>query len=131
LGLGFLFGFVVLASAVASNTTRGCGDDPSVCSIGQNLEYIGQQAFDSPVLCGNSGRQFDPDWHLDHLLVDGVARANGLVGFTIFEVTPLGATLVLWGMFYLRFMAPILLPVRASLANLLSDRPKMKFLLKR
>jgi hypothetical protein len=30
-------------------------------------------------------------------------------------------------MFYLRFIAPRLLPTRASLANLLSDRPKMKF----
>ena len=62
-----------------------------------------------------------------NLLVDGVARANGLAGFTIFEVTPLGAILVLWGMIYLRFIAPRLLPVRASLANLLSDRPKMKY----
>ena len=62
-----------------------------------------------------------------NLLVDGVARANGLAGFSIFEVTPLGAILVLWGMFYLRFIAPRLLPNRASLANLLSDRPKMKF----
>jgi di/tricarboxylate transporter len=60
-------------------------------------------------------------------LVDGVARANGLVGFSIFEVTPLGAILVLWGMFYLLFIAPRFLPTRASLANLLSDRPKMKF----
>ena len=62
-----------------------------------------------------------------NLLVDGVARANGLVGFSIFEVTPLGAILVLWGMIYLRFIAPRLLPRRASLATLLSDRPKMKF----
>ena len=45
--------------------TRSGGDDPCVCSIGQNPEYIGQQAFDPPVLCGNFGRQCDPDWHLD------------------------------------------------------------------
>ena len=131
MGLGFLFGFVVLASAVASNTPVVVVMIPVFVQLAKTLNTSASKLFNPPVLCGNSGRQFDPDWHLDHLLVDGVARANGLVGFTIFEVTPLGATLVLWGMFYLRFIAPILLPVRASLANLLSDRPKMKFLLKR
>lgn len=62
-----------------------------------------------------------------NLLVDGSARANGLAPFTIFEVTPLGAILVVWGMIYLRFVAPWLLPDRDSMANLLSDKRKMKF----
>ena len=62
-----------------------------------------------------------------NLLVDGVARAEGLAGFTIFEVTPLGVILVIWGMIYLRFVAPLLLPHRDSMANLLSDKTKMKF----
>lgn len=62
-----------------------------------------------------------------NLLVDGVARAQGLAPFTIFEVTPLGIVLVLWGAIYLRFFGPFLLPARDSMVDLLSDRSKMKF----
>jgi di/tricarboxylate transporter len=62
-----------------------------------------------------------------NLLVDGVARSAGMVPFTIFEVTPLGIVLVIWGAIYLRFFGPFLLPARDSMADLLSDRSKMKF----
>ncbi len=62
-----------------------------------------------------------------NLLVDGVARAGGLEPFTIFEVTPLAAILVVWGGLYLRFVGPRLLPDRDSMATLLSDKQKMKF----
>ncbi len=62
-----------------------------------------------------------------NLLVDGVARAEGLEPFTIFEVTPLAVVLVIWGMVYLRFIGPYLLPHRDSMADMLSDRSKMKF----
>ncbi len=62
-----------------------------------------------------------------NLLVDGVARAQGMQPFTIFEVTPLGIVLVIWGAIYLRFLGPFLLPARDSMADLLSDRSKMKF----
>ncbi|MEX0303572.1 MAG: SLC13 family permease, partial [Leisingera sp.] len=62
-----------------------------------------------------------------NLLVDGVARAQGMEAFSIFEVTPLGLILVVYGMVYLRFIAPRLLPDRDSMAMLLSDKSKMKF----
>ncbi|MCP3970934.1 MAG: SLC13 family permease [Rhodobacteraceae bacterium] len=62
-----------------------------------------------------------------NLLVDGVARASGLEPFTIFEVTPLAAILVVWGGLYLRFIGPRLLPDRPSMASLLGGQKKMKF----
>jgi di/tricarboxylate transporter len=62
-----------------------------------------------------------------NLLVDGVARARGLEPFTIFEVSPLAIVLVAWGMVYLRFFGPMLLPNRDSMADMLSDRSRMKF----
>lgn len=62
-----------------------------------------------------------------NLLVDGVARENGLAGFSIFEVTPLGLIIVAFGMLYLGVIAPRLLPDRDSMATLLSDRSKMRF----
>lgn len=62
-----------------------------------------------------------------NLLVDGVARTQGLKPFTIFEVTPLAIILVAWGMIYLYFVGRFLLPERSSMAGMLSDRSRMKF----
>ena len=62
-----------------------------------------------------------------NLLVDGVARAQGLEPFSIFEITPIGLVVVGWGMLYLTLVAPRLLPERDSMASLLSDRSKMRF----
>ena len=62
-----------------------------------------------------------------NLLVDGVARAQGLEPFTIFEVTPLAVVLIAWGMLYLWLFGRYLLPERTSMAGMLTDRSKMKF----
>ena len=62
-----------------------------------------------------------------NLLVDGVARTQGLEPFSIFEVTPLALVLVVWGAVYLGLIAPRLLPDRPSLASLLSDTSSKKF----
>ncbi|NIY78151.1 SLC13 family permease [Celeribacter sp. HF31] len=63
-----------------------------------------------------------------NLLVDGVARAQGLEPFTIFEVSILGLVVTAWGMIYLLVFGRHLLPERDSLAAMLSSgRSKMKF----
>ncbi|OAN72652.1 dATP pyrophosphohydrolase [Jannaschia sp. EhC01] len=63
-----------------------------------------------------------------NLLVDGVARAQGLEPFTIFEVTPIGLVVVAWGMIYLTFIGRFLLPDRTSMAALLGgNRSRPKF----
>jgi di/tricarboxylate transporter len=62
-----------------------------------------------------------------NLLVDGVARANGLEPFTLFEVTPLGLVLVLFGLVYLRVVGVRLLPDRTSMAGFLTERKALKF----
>jgi di/tricarboxylate transporter len=62
-----------------------------------------------------------------NLLVDGVARTQGLAPFTIFEVTPLALILVVFGMAYIYVAQRYLLPERTSMAGMLSDRSKMKF----
>jgi di/tricarboxylate transporter len=127
LGLGFLFGFVVLASAVVSNTPVVVVMIPVFVQLAKTLNTSASKLLIPLSYAAILGGSLTLIGTSTNLLVDGVARANGLAGFTIFEVTPLGAILVLWGLIYLRFIAPRLLPVRASLANLLSDRPKMKF----
>ena len=44
---------------------RGGGDDPCICAIGQNFEHSCQQASDPLILCGDFGRNFNFDRHLD------------------------------------------------------------------
>ncbi len=62
-----------------------------------------------------------------NLLVDGVARAQGLEPFTLFEITPLAVCLAVVGVVYMRIFVPTLLPHRDSMADLLGGRRKMKF----
>lgn len=63
-----------------------------------------------------------------NLLVDGVARANGLAPFSLFEVTPLAIILAIYGALYLTVMAPRLLPERETMAEMLRDKSNMKFI---
>ncbi len=63
-----------------------------------------------------------------NLLVDGVARSSGLAPFSIFEITPIGLVVVVWGMLYLTFVGRRLLPERVSMAAMLgAGRSKAKF----
>ena len=62
-----------------------------------------------------------------NLLVDGVARAQGLAPFGIFEIMPIGLVVCAWGLIYMALFGNKLLPGRDSMANMLSDRSKMKF----
>ncbi|WP_120503670.1 SLC13 family permease [Sulfitobacter mediterraneus] len=62
-----------------------------------------------------------------NLLVDGVARAQGMEPFGIFEIMPIGLVVCAWGLIYMSTIGRRLLPDRDSMANMLSDRSKMKF----
>lgn len=62
-----------------------------------------------------------------NLLVDGVATAQGLKPFSLFEVTPLAVILVTFGILYIRYIGPWLLPDRSSMTDLLVNKKQMKF----
>jgi di/tricarboxylate transporter len=62
-----------------------------------------------------------------NLLVDGVVRAAGEPGFTLFEITPVGLIMSAVAVAYLALFGNKLLPSRDSMAGLLSDKSKMRF----
>lgn len=63
-----------------------------------------------------------------NLLVDGVAQAEGLAAFSLFEITPVAAVLAAVGLGFIAIAAPRLLPHREALNTLLSARKKARFL---
>ena len=127
LAIVLLMTFVVLSSAIVSNTPVVVVMIPVFNQLAKTMGIASSKMLIPLSYAAILGGTLTLIGTSTNLLVDGVARAQGLAGFTIFEVTPLGIILVIWGMIYLRFVAPMLLPDRESMTDLLSDRSRMKF----
>ena len=62
-----------------------------------------------------------------NILVDGVARAQGMERFGLFEIAPLGLAVSAVGLVTMWVLVPSLLPDRESVSDLLSARKRPKY----
>ena len=125
--IGLLGVMVVVASAFMNNTPVVVVMLPIVVQLAQTMGLAPSKLLIPLSYATIMGGMCTLIGTSTNLLVDGVARAQGLAPFSLFEITPLGLCLAAIGLVYLRLFVPAVLPNRDSMADLLGGRKKMKF----
>jgi len=122
-----LAGFTLLASAFMNNTPVVVLLIPVMVQLARSFGIAPSKLLIPLSYTAIFGGMLTLIGTSTNLLVDGVAQAQGLAPFGLFEVTPLAIILAAFGMFYLYLLGPRLLPERLSMADMLVNRQKTNF----
>ena len=122
-----LFAFVAVASAFMNNTPLVAVMIPVVIQLAVRMKTAPSKLLIPLSYMTVMGGMITLIGTSTNLLVDGVAREQGLAPFSLFEIAPLGIAVTLAGGAYLALFGDRLLPSRQSMGALLTDRSRMKY----
>lgn len=123
-----LMASVMVVSAFINNTPVVVILTPVVIALAKTLKSAPSQLLMPLSFAGIFGGICTLIGTSTNILVDGVARKQGLDPFGMFEITAPGAILGLVGTSYMLLIGHRLLPKRETLSSILSDKSKRQFL---
>jgi di/tricarboxylate transporter len=125
--IAVLLGFIALLSSVMNNTPLVAVMIPVIISLAAQMRIAPSKLLIPLSYMTVLGGMISLIGTSTNVLVDGVAVAEGLEHFGLFEIAPLGLAVTVAGGLYLALVGRRLLPDRQSMASLLQDRKKMKY----